>query len=178
MTGKAPRARVWPYGAANGTSLAIAQKQGYQLAFTTEDGLANVRDLGNIPRLLIAGNPSIKTFANTVSRVQEFEPVRVMHVDLDYVYDPDPAQQTKNINKLVQRVYDMKISHVFLRAFSDPRGDGRISALYFPNRRLPVRAVSLILSHGGYKPARSENLRVDAGSLFRSQSSLAARAAP
>ena len=36
-----------------------------------------------------------KTFANTVSRVQEFEPVRVMHVDLDYVYDPDPAQQTK-----------------------------------------------------------------------------------
>lgn len=117
VTGKAPRAWVWPYGAANGTSLAIAQKQGYQLAFTTEDGLANVRDLGNIPRLLIAGNPSIKTFANTVSRVQEFDPVRVMHVDLDYVYDPDPAQQTKNINKLVQRVYDMKISHVFLRAF-------------------------------------------------------------
>ncbi|EPT9395730.1 poly-beta-1,6-N-acetyl-D-glucosamine N-deacetylase PgaB [Enterobacter hormaechei] len=140
VTGKAPRAWVWPYGAANGTSLAIAQKQGYQLAFTLEDGLGNVRDLGNIPRLLIAGNPSIKTFANTVSRVQEFDPVRVMHVDLDYVYDPDPAQQTKNINKLVQRVYDMKISHVFLQAFSDPRGDGRIDALYFPNRRLPVRA--------------------------------------
>ncbi|WP_317985478.1 poly-beta-1,6-N-acetyl-D-glucosamine N-deacetylase PgaB, partial [Escherichia coli] len=39
-----------------------------------------------------------------------------------------------------QRVYDMKISHVFLQAFSDPRGDGRIGALYFPNRWLPVRA--------------------------------------
>ena len=47
--------------------------------------------------------------------------MRVMHVDLDYVYDPDPAQQTKNINTLIQRVYDMKISHVFLQAFSDPR---------------------------------------------------------
>lgn len=140
VTGKAPRAWVWPYGAANGTSLAIARQQGYQLAFTLEDGLGNVQDLGNIPRLLIAGNPSLKAFASAVSQVQEHDPVRVMHVDLDYVYDPDPAQQTQNINRLIQRVYDMKISHVFLQAFADPQGDGRIKALYFPNRRLPVRA--------------------------------------
>lgn len=140
VTGKAPRAWVWPYGAANGTSLAIARQQGYQLAFTLEDGLGNVQELGNIPRLLIAGNPSLKAFASTVSQVQEHDPVRVMHVDLDYVYDPDPAQQTQNINRLIQRVYDMKISHVFLQAFADPQGDGRIKALYFPNRRLPVRA--------------------------------------
>ncbi|KAI3491572.1 hypothetical protein L1887_44193 [Cichorium endivia] len=104
VTGKAPRAWVWPYGAANGTSLAIARQQGYQLAFTLEDGLGNVQDLGNIPRLLIAGNPSIKAFASTVSQVQERDPVRVMHVDLDYVYDPDPAQQTQNINRLIQRL--------------------------------------------------------------------------
>ncbi|MBW4239164.1 poly-beta-1,6-N-acetyl-D-glucosamine N-deacetylase PgaB [Enterobacter roggenkampii] len=140
VTGKAPRAWVWPYGAANGTSLAIARQQGYQLAFTLEDGLGNVQELGNIPRLLIAGNPSLKAFASTVSQVQEREPVRVMHVDLDYIYDPDPAQQTQNINRLIQRVYDMKISHVFLQAFADPQGDGRIKALYFPNRQLPVRA--------------------------------------
>lgn len=140
VTGKAPRAWVWPYGAANGTSLAIARQQGYKLAFTLEDGLGNVQELGNIPRLLIAGNPSLKAFASTVSQVQEREPVRVMHVDLDYVYDPDPAQQTQNINRLIQRVYDMKISHVFLQAFADPQGDGRIKALYFPNRQLPVRA--------------------------------------
>ncbi|MCR6707900.1 poly-beta-1,6-N-acetyl-D-glucosamine N-deacetylase PgaB [Enterobacter bugandensis] len=140
VTGKAPRAWVWPYGAASGTSLAIARQQGYRLAFTLEDGLGNVQELGNIPRLLIAGNPSLKAFASSVSRVQERDPVRVMHVDLDYVYDPDPAQQTQNINRLIQRVYDMKISHVFLQAFADPQGDGRIRALYFPNRRLPVRA--------------------------------------
>jgi biofilm PGA synthesis lipoprotein PgaB len=140
VTGKAPRAWVWPYGAASGTSLAIARQQGYQLAFTLEDGLGNVQDLGNIPRLLIAGNPSLKAFASTVSQVQEHDPVRVMHVDLDFVYDPDPAQQTQNVNRLIQRVYDMKISHVFLQAFADPQGDGRIKSLYFPNRRLPVRA--------------------------------------
>ncbi|CAD5673007.1 TPA: poly-beta-1,6-N-acetyl-D-glucosamine N-deacetylase PgaB [Escherichia coli] len=140
VTGKAPRAWVWPYGAANGISLSVINKQGYQLAFTLEDGLANVQHLDNIPRLLISGNPSIKAFASAVTRIQELDPVRVMHVDLDYVYDHEPIQQTKNIDKLVQRVYDMKITHVFLQAFSDPHGDGRINSLYFPNRRLPVRA--------------------------------------
>ncbi len=140
VSGKSPRAWVWPYGAANGTTLAIAKKRGYRLAFTLNDGLANVRDLDNIPRLLISGNPSIKAFADAVTQIQEHPPVRVMHVDLDYVYDPDPIQQTKNIDALIQRVYDMKISHVFLQAFSDPSGDGNIKSLYFPNRWLPVRA--------------------------------------
>lgn len=140
VTGKAPRAWVWLYGAANGTSLAIAKNRGYQLAFTLGDGLGDVRDLDNIPRLLISGNPSIKAFASQVTQIQEREPVRVMHVDLDYVYDKDPAQQRKNIDKLIQRVYDMKITHVFLQAFSDPLGDGTVKALYFPNRRLPMRA--------------------------------------
>ena len=135
VTGKAPRAWVWPYGAANGTSLAIAQKQGYQLAFTPGRRAGKRARPRQHPAPADRWKSVDKTFSNTVSRVQEFDPVRVMHVDLDYVYDPDPAQQTKNINKLVQRVYDMKISHVFLQAFSDPRGDGRIDALYFPNRR-------------------------------------------
>ena len=140
VTGKSPRAWVWPYGEANGTTLAIAKTHGYQLAFTLDDGLGDARDIENIPRLLISGNPSLKTFASMVTQAQEPEAVRVMQVDLDYLYDPDVAQQTRNIDKLVQRVYDMKISHVFLQAFSDPQGDGNIKALYFPNRWLPVRA--------------------------------------
>lgn len=122
------------------STLTIAKQQGYQLAFTLNDGLGNVKDLDNIPRLLIAGNPSLKAFASAVTQIQEADPVRVMHVDLDYVYDPNPVQQAKNIDKLVQRVYDMKISHVFLQAFSDPQGDGTVKSLYFPNRWLPMRA--------------------------------------
>ncbi|MCD5882068.1 polysaccharide deacetylase family protein, partial [Klebsiella pneumoniae] len=52
VAGKTPRAWVWPYGAASGSTLAIAKQQGYQLAFTLNDGLGNVKDLDNIPRLL------------------------------------------------------------------------------------------------------------------------------
>ncbi|MCV5942337.1 poly-beta-1,6-N-acetyl-D-glucosamine N-deacetylase, partial [Escherichia coli] len=71
---------------------------------------------------------------------REPQTMRVMHVDLDYVYDKDPAQQKRNIDKLIQRVYDMRISHVFLQAYADPKGDGNIRELYFPNRWLPMRA--------------------------------------
>ena len=139
VTGKAPRAWVWPYGASNGTSLAIAKKHGYQMAFTLQDGLANANDLSSIPRILISDNPNIREFANTLNQVQEVWPKRVMHIDLDYVYDKNPAQQKRNIDKLIQRVYDMKITHVYLQAFADPTGDGTVRSVYFNNSILPVR---------------------------------------
>ncbi|ANI83759.1 poly-beta-1,6-N-acetyl-D-glucosamine N-deacetylase PgaB [Kosakonia oryzae] len=139
-TGKSPRVWVWPYGAANGTTLSIASKHGYQMAFTLNSGLGDVRDLMNIPRVLISLNPDISEFATEITRVQEASYARVMHIDLDYVYDPDPQQLSKNIDKLIQRVSDMKITHVFLQAFADPDGSGTVKALYFQNRWLPVRA--------------------------------------
>ena len=140
MTGKAPRAWVWPYGVASGTTLAIARRHGYQMAFTLYDGLGDVNHLDSIPRLLVAGNPSIRNFANAVINAQEPATMRVMHIDLDYVYDPDPAQQQKDLDKLIQRVADMKIMHVFLQAYADPTGDGTVKEVYFKNRWLPVRA--------------------------------------
>ena len=119
VTGKSPRAWVWPYGAANGTTLNLAKEHGYKMAFTLNEGLANAAFLDDIPRVLISDNPSLKRFASQVAQVREPQTMRVMHVDLDYVYDKDPAQQKRNIDKLIQRVYDMRISHVFLQAYAD-----------------------------------------------------------
>lgn len=140
VTGKAPRSWVWPYGAANGASLQIIKSHNYQMVFTLQNGLGNVNRLDSIPRLLISGNPSLNNFANAVVNAQEPQAMRVMHVDLDYVYDADPKQQQKNIDKLIQRVFDMKITHVFLQAYADPQGDGTVKAMYFKNRWLPMRS--------------------------------------
>ncbi|MBN2418261.1 MAG: poly-beta-1,6-N-acetyl-D-glucosamine N-deacetylase PgaB, partial [Deltaproteobacteria bacterium] len=68
------------------------------------------------------------------------KPHRAVQVDLDYVYDPDPAQQERNLGELVSRIYRLQISTVYLQAFADPDGDGAADALYFPNRHLPMRA--------------------------------------
>ncbi|AIG04094.1 outer membrane N-deacetylase [Pseudomonas fluorescens] len=140
VTGKAPRVWVWPYGAADGTSLAVVGEQGYQMALTLEDGLDSLGNLMSSPRFLVASDPDGEHFANSLVAVQEQPPMRVLHVDLDYVYDEDKAQEARNLDKLVQRVVDMGANTVFLQAFADPKGDGLVHSLYFPNRHLPMRA--------------------------------------
>ncbi|SFY41978.1 biofilm PGA synthesis lipoprotein PgaB [Pseudomonas sp. NFR02] len=140
VTGKAPRVWVWPYGAADGTSLAVVGEHGYEMALTLEDGLDDLGNLMNSPRFLVASDPDGEHFANSMVTVQTKAPMRVLHVDLDNVYDPDPAQQARNLDVLVQRVVDMGAGTVFLQAFADPKGDGLVHSLYFPNRHLPMRA--------------------------------------
>jgi biofilm PGA synthesis lipoprotein PgaB len=140
VTGKTPRVWVWPYGAEAGSTLRIVAENGYELALTLEDGLAQVGRLMSAPRMLLASDPQLRSFASNVVGMETKASMRVAHVDLDYVYDPDPAQADRNLGELVQRIKDMQITTVFLQAFADPEGDGTVKALYFPNRWLPVRA--------------------------------------
>jgi len=139
-TGKAPRVWVWPYGAAGGVALDIIRRQGYRMAMTLESGLGDVNVPDNVPRMLVANNPTLASFAQQVTQIQAQLMMRVAHVDLDYLYDPDPQQQAKNLDKLIQRVFDLRINTVFLQAFADPKGNGNVSEVYFPNRWLPMKA--------------------------------------
>lgn len=139
-TGKSPRVWVWPYGAEGGSALRIVADHGYELALTLEDGPAQVGRLMSAPRLLLANDPQLRLFANSVAGMEAGPAMRVVHVDLDYVYDPDPAQTERNLGELVQRIKDMQINTVFLQAYADPEGDGTVKSLYFPNRWLPMRA--------------------------------------
>ncbi len=131
---------VWPYGAANGIAIEELKKLGYDMFFTLESGLGNTSQLDSIPRVLIANNPSLKEFAQQIIGVQETSPERVMHIDLDYVYDADRQQLERNLDVLIQRVKDMQISSVYLQAFADPTGDGLVKEVWFPNRLLPMKA--------------------------------------
>lgn len=139
-TGYKPRVWVWPYGSADGASLSVIDKHGYSMALTLDVGLDGVNDLLNSPRYLVNSDPDGHMYADSIVGVQRIDAMRVMHIDLDYVYDPDPVQQDLNIGKLIQRVADMGPNVVFLQAYADPKGDGLVQQLYFPNRHLPMRA--------------------------------------
>ena len=138
--GRPPRVWVWPYGAESGTALQIAGTQGYQIGMTLEDGPGRLDTLMSTPRLLLASDPSLKRFASSIVGMEANPLMRVAHIDLDYVYDPDPEQADRNLGMLVQRILDMQINTVFLQAFADPAADGLVKSLYFPNRWLPVRS--------------------------------------
>lgn len=139
-TGHQPRVWVWPYGSVGGTALNIIGEQGYTVALTLENGVGTVNELMNTPRVLLSNDPDLNEFAVQAIGVDQPDLIRVAHIDLDYLYDPDPAQMDRNLDILVQRIADLEITAVFLQAYADPIGDGLVKSLYFPNRWLPVRA--------------------------------------
>ncbi|WP_047335350.1 poly-beta-1,6-N-acetyl-D-glucosamine N-deacetylase PgaB [Pseudomonas protegens] len=135
-----PRIWVWPYGTADGSTLQVVDSQGFKLALTLDDGLDTLDNLMSSPRFLVVSDPDGMHFSNSIVGAETAAPMRVVHVDLDNVYDPDPKQQEVNLGKLVQRMADLGANTVFLQAFADPKGDGLVQSLYFPNRHLPMRA--------------------------------------
>lgn len=142
--GRRPRAVVWPYAAYSQRTNALADELGMRVSFDLE-GATQARiagaDLHGLARLLVVGNPDV---VELVAELREasggVDPMRAVQVDLDYIHDPDPAQVERNLDALIERMYRVRPSHVFLQAFADPDGDGAADALYFPNRHLPVRA--------------------------------------
>jgi len=138
--GRAPRAVVWPYGAYSQTTIAIAKALNMPITLNLADGRGKVGRLQSIPRYLIPRDMPLADFVWLVRNHEAAQPRRVAQVDLDYIYDADPAQQEKNLGRLVERIKRLEINTVYLQAFADPDGDGSADALYFPNRHLPVRA--------------------------------------
>ncbi|MDM5132239.1 poly-beta-1,6-N-acetyl-D-glucosamine N-deacetylase PgaB [Aeromonas piscicola] len=142
QTGRAPRILVWPYGAFNQAALELAGAAGMPYTFTLDEGLNKRSDSGStVRRYLLEEDTSLETLdeimgGNTWERQVE----RLVHVDLDYVYDQDPQQMNKNIDMLLDRIKGYGITTVYLQAYADDNGDGVAEALYFPNRHMPVKA--------------------------------------
>jgi biofilm PGA synthesis lipoprotein PgaB len=137
---------AWPYGRYNRTTRELAERLGMPIGLTLDDG-ANMRDtpLWGLRRILVDSGMNLWDLRHEIEiRNQNLSdndrPQKIVHVDLDYVYDPDPAQQERNLSQLIDRIARMGVNSVYLQAFSDPDGDGSANAVYFPCRRVPMRA--------------------------------------
>jgi biofilm PGA synthesis lipoprotein PgaB len=145
-TGNAPRVIAWPYGRYNAVTHESAERLGMRVGLTLDDG-ANLPEtpLWALRRVLVAGSMRLWDLEREIrGREQDLtdndRPQKIVHVDLDYVYDPDPAQQDRNLGHLLDRLEKLGANAVYLQAFSDPDGDGSADAVYFPCRRVPMRA--------------------------------------
>ncbi|WP_412024785.1 poly-beta-1,6-N-acetyl-D-glucosamine N-deacetylase PgaB [Burkholderia cepacia] len=145
-TGIVARSMVWPYGAENQPVRKISTSLGMDIQFSLDAG-PNTPDvpLDRLRRILMMYDVDIGGFERSMrepatNRGDVDVPERVVQVDLDQVYDPDPARQETNLGKLVERIYRMQPKSVYLQAFADPKGTGVAESLYFPNRHLPMRA--------------------------------------
>lgn len=138
--GRRPRVTVWPYGEHSELAISIARAQGMPITMTLIDAPATSEKLAALPRHLINDDPGLADFVSDLRDLSGASPTRAVQIDLDYVYDPDPAQTDRNLGTLVQRIRDLKINTVFLQAFADPTGSGLAREVYFPNSEMPMRA--------------------------------------
>jgi len=141
-----PRVIAWPYGRYNIETREIAEKLGMPIGLTLDDGPNTVSTpLWGLRRMLVESRMQLWDMERELKIRDENlsdndRPGKIMHVDLDYVYDPDPAQQEKNLGHLLDRIVAMGVNTVYLQAFADPKASGAAESVYFPNRYLPVRA--------------------------------------
>ena len=140
-TGKFPDVLVWPYGQFNDHAWNVANGLGYKHHFTLHDERMNPKlTHDEVGRFLIEEETLLETLSEYLSgRLRNKKTERVMHVDLDYVYDTNPQQMAKNTDALIERVYQSGATTVYLQAYADEDGNGVAEKLYFPNRHLPVK---------------------------------------
>ncbi len=138
--GVRPRVMVWPFGRYNLPAIDFARELGMPVTLTLESGPNRLDELDRIRRFLVPGDQKLDGLVWELYHPDRIDPRRVVQIDLDYVYDADPAQQLQNLDRLLDRIKALQINTVFLQAFADPDGNGTAEELYFPNRHLPVRA--------------------------------------
>ena len=141
-----PRVMVWPYGRYNLETIRIAKELGMPITVSLDDGPVYLKkSLGAINRILVEHDMTLNSLSREIeirdkNMGDNYRPQKIMHVDLDYIYDPDQEQQERNLGNLLERIQKMHVTTVYLQAFSDPDANGSADMVYFPNRYLPVRA--------------------------------------
>lgn len=141
-----PRAMVWPYGRYNLAATEWAAEAGMPITMNMEPGPNTPTDpLARMRRSLVSFNTRLADLIQLLREPANYAGVeapleRIIHVDLDYVYDPNPERQEQNLSRLLDRMKRLQPTTVYLQAYADPDGDGVAGAVYFPNRHLPVRA--------------------------------------
>jgi poly-beta-1,6-N-acetyl-D-glucosamine N-deacetylase len=158
LLGVRPRVMVWPYGEYNSIALEAAKQYGIPLTMGLNDGSNTLADAGLMKRMMITDDVNGKQFGDIVTKQRKNLSLRVAHVDMDYIYDEDDEQTTRNLKALVERIKSSGANTVYLQAFSDPDGDGNADALYFPNRHLPVRKD--LFSHVALQLRTKANVKV------------------
>ncbi len=145
-TGQKPRVIVWPYGHYNIEARRIAESLGMPIGLTLDDGSnTKTTPLWGLRRILVEHKMTLKDLEhNMLSRnanlTDDDRATKAAHIDLDYIYDQDPAQSEKNLGALLDRIKNLGINTVYLQAFADPDANGAADYVYFQNRNIPMRA--------------------------------------
>jgi poly-beta-1,6-N-acetyl-D-glucosamine N-deacetylase len=132
---------AWPYGEWSTTARSLAREHGFTSTLGLEGAPVAPESLaaGYLSRVMVYREVPVGaadlSWLHTPRR-----PVRAAQVDLDDLYDPDPAIVDTRIAQLIARLGALGGSEVILQGMPDPAGDGFFTEAWFMNHQVPVRA--------------------------------------
>jgi poly-beta-1,6-N-acetyl-D-glucosamine N-deacetylase len=157
--GRRPRAIVWPYGRYNSAIERIAQELGMPIGLTLDVGRNDhAVPISRMRRLLIDAGPALDRFGRLALGQDDAPVLRALQLDLGQFDKDDPAHMQKELDTWVARIRRLGVSIVLIPAHAAPDVHGRVSELYFRNRRLPVRRD--LLGPVAWKLASTTGVRV------------------
>ncbi|MBP1762967.1 MAG: Poly-beta,6-N-acetyl-D-glucosamine N-deacetylase PgaB [Firmicutes bacterium] len=137
-------AMVWPYGAYTMAGIEMAQRNGFQAAFTLDvkPNVPGPTGLWQAYRAVVVDNPGTDRFPAFLRPDSlEKKPIKVVTLSIDTIYEPDNLRATDSNLQMVMKHFEKeKVSAVCLQAVSTDSANGRAESAYFPNRVLPVKA--------------------------------------
>ena len=139
-TGRVPRTITWPYGAWNELARQSAARLGMPVSLALGHAPICVDAGLVIGRELAIDDPGVGDFAAMFAARPRQAPIRAVVFDLDAVHDSDVIVQEERLGRALDAIEALAVTHVLLRAYADDDDDGRADALYFPNRKLPMRS--------------------------------------
>jgi peptidoglycan/xylan/chitin deacetylase (PgdA/CDA1 family) len=166
LTGQTARVMVWPYGEYSGPGLRAAAAAGMPLSM----GLSNQPNAINGPiqrtlqRYLISSRTEIVNFAYQFAYRPE-SPARFVSLELSQLENVPTAQFAERFDRLVDRVYKVGATHVFIDLLTIDRMEDRFNLINQVAWQLRTRVgVDVLLRwrlppHSAPSEAKLENLR-------------------
>lgn len=118
LTGKKPRAMVWPFGEFTGPGARIASELGMSVGMTLTEGRNTIPGaLMSLKRNLVSKRTDLNRLAVMFSE-RDHSPVRFVDVSLSPLADLTPAQREPLLDRLLERVLALGATHVIIPAWT------------------------------------------------------------
>jgi poly-beta-1,6-N-acetyl-D-glucosamine N-deacetylase len=138
--GRAPRAVVWPYGRYTLAAAEIAREEGFRFAMTLDPEPADASKPMSLPRYILSHDFSLDRIANDLNLLNVLPSAqRVVRLDPSALWTTDARETDVRLGHAIERVRRLGATSIVIDA-ALLGADGKLSATWFPNSSLPMRA--------------------------------------
>ena len=138
--GRTPRAIVWPYGRYTAATNDVAREEGFTFGLTLDSEPADASKRMAIPRYLFTQDSDFGRVISDLRSINVLSPAqRLVRLDPSALWSANANETDARLGKVIERVRKLGATSVFIDA-AVPGANDTLSAAWFPNRYLPVRA--------------------------------------